>query len=100
EGADPICAPAIAIAPPEDAAPLHAAIRALEQYAWVVFTSANGVRAVFDALYEADLDARAFGAARVLAIGPATAAALRERGVRADLVPAEYRGEAAAAALI
>jgi len=39
-------------------------------YAWVVLTSANGVRAVFDALDEAKLDARAFGAAKVLAIGP------------------------------
>lgn len=100
EGADPICAPAIAIAPPADPAPLQAAIRALGQFAWVVFTSANGVRAVLDALYEADLDARAFGTAKVLAIGPATAATLRERGIRADLVPTEYRGEAAAAALI
>ncbi len=100
EGADPICVPAIAIAAPIDPAPLRAAVRELGDYDWVVFTSANGVRAVFAELDSATLDARAFGTANVLAIGPATAAALRERGIRADLVPDEYRGEAAAAALI
>lgn len=100
QGAEPICAPAIAIAPPIDAEPLRAAVQALREYAWVVLTSANGVRALFAALDEAKLDARAFGTARVLAIGPATAEALRARGVRADVVPTEFRGEAAAAALM
>lgn len=100
EGAEPVCAPAIAIAPPADPAPLAAAVRALGSYTWVVFTSANGVRAVFEALASAGLDARAFGAAKVLAIGPATAEALETGGIRADLVPTEYRGEAAASALL
>jgi uroporphyrinogen III methyltransferase/synthase len=99
-GADPICAPAIVIAPPLDLAPLAAAVRNLGAYDWVVLTSANGVRALFGALAAAELDARAFGTANVLAIGPATADALRVHGVRADLVPSEFRGEAAADALI
>ena len=99
-GAEPICAPAIVIAPPVDRAPLDRAVRALGDYDWIALTSANGVRALFAALQAASLDARAFGRARVLAIGPATAAALRDHGVRADLVPAEFRGEVAAAALI
>lgn len=99
-GAEPVCAPAIAIAAPADPAPLAAAARALGTYDWVVLTSANGVRALFGALDDAALDARAIGRAKVLAIGPATAEALRSRGVRADLVPEEFRGEAAADALL
>jgi len=35
----------------------------------------------------------AFGDVRVAAIGPATAAALESRGVRAEIVPGEYRAE-------
>src|SRR6185369_2643546 len=49
-GADPICAPAIVIAPPLDPAPLASAVRNLRDYDWVVLTSANGVRALFAAL--------------------------------------------------
>lgn len=100
EGAEPIRAPAIAIAPPLDPAPLAEAVRSLGSYAWVVLTSANGVRALFSAIDAAGLDARAFGTSRVLCIGPATAAALRARGLCADVVPAEFRGEAAAEALL
>ncbi len=99
-GADPVCVPAIAIAAPVDPAPLESAARALSSYDWVLFTSANGVRALFAALDAVGLDARAFGRAKVLAIGPATAGALSARGIRADLVPREFRGEAAAEALI
>jgi uroporphyrinogen III methyltransferase/synthase len=39
------------------------------------------------------------GGVQVAAIGPATSAALRARGVRADVVPSEYRGEAVAEAM-
>jgi len=56
---------------------------------WVVFTSANGVEAVFARLGALDLDARIFGRARLAAIGPATAEALRQHGLRADYTPAE-----------
>jgi uroporphyrinogen III methyltransferase/synthase len=99
-GAEPICVPAITIAPPEDRGPLLSLARELDRYDWVVFTSANGVAALFDALAEQALDARAFGGAKVLAIGTATAASLEKRGIRADSIPGEFRGEAAADALV
>jgi uroporphyrinogen III methyltransferase/synthase len=99
-GAEPVRAPVIRIAPPLDGAPLARAAREAATYDWIVFTSANGVAAFFDSLAAQSLDARALGTANVLAIGPATARALAIRGVRADLVPEEFRGEAAAAALI
>jgi len=47
-----------------------------------------------DRLFRHLHDARAFGAARVAAVGPGTAAALAGRGVVADLVPATAMAEA------
>jgi uroporphyrinogen III methyltransferase/synthase len=57
----------------------------VEEYDWVVLTSVTGAH---------ELRRRMRGAPRrVAAIGPATADALAEHGVRADLVPGEYRAE-------
>lgn len=98
EGAEAIEFPAIAFEAPRDGAPLARALDALRAgaYTVVMFTSANGVDWFFRALEARSLDARAFGAALVAAIGPATAMALRGRGVRADRVAREYVGEALA----
>ena len=76
------------------------AASSLGSYQWVVFTSVNGVDCFFDTLGELGLDARAFGGARVGAIGPATAARLASRGIVADVVPSEYRAEAVFDALV
>lgn len=99
-GASPTVVPTIEIEPPDDPAPLLRAAREVGAYDWLALTSTNGVARFFDALDQQGLDARALGAVRVAAIGPGTAAALRARGVRADLVPGEYRGEALAEALL
>ena len=58
--------------------PLDAALQHLGRYKWVVFTSANGVRAFMDRLFHMGLDVRALGRARLAVIGPATAQALRD----------------------
>ena len=65
----------------------------------MVFTSANGVRAFFDEVARQGRDARVLGNARVCAIGPATADALRAHGIVADVIPEEFRGEGAALAI-
>lgn len=100
EAADPIVLPILRIAPPTDPAPFERAIASLSRFDWIVLTSANGVDALFAELGRTRRDARAFGSARVCAIGPATAARLAERGITADLVPSEFRGEAVADALL
>jgi uroporphyrinogen III methyltransferase / synthase len=94
-GAEPLVVPTIAIGPPNDTAPLAHALSELRSgaYAWVVFTSANGVERTWQALVGSGGDARAFGAARLAAIGPATARALERCGLRADVVAKEFRGE-------
>jgi len=93
-GASVLEVPLIRVEAPVDDAPLRAAIRGLAAFDWVVFTSANGVEWFWTALEHESLDARAFGAARIACIGPGTAAALARRGIRPDLVPDAYVGEA------
>jgi uroporphyrinogen III methyltransferase / synthase len=100
EGAEAVEAPTIRIVPPEDAAPLEEAVRSLASYQCVVLTSRNGVEALFAAIRADGGDARRLGGARVVAIGPKTAEALAAEGIRADRVPDEYRGEAAAEAVL
>lgn len=95
-GAVAIEVPAIAFEPPSDPAPLARCVEILGTYDAVAFTSANGVERLFDAMAERGLDARALGRAKVVAIGPATAEALKTRGIRPDAVPREHIGEALA----
>jgi uroporphyrinogen III methyltransferase/synthase len=79
--------------------PVTFAMPELAGYEWVVFTSVNGVRAWFERGFEpAGLDARAFAGVRIAAIGPGTAGALDERGIRADLVPERFIAESLLAA--
>jgi uroporphyrinogen III methyltransferase/synthase len=94
KGAGVVELPVIQYAPPPDGgAALERALGRLEEFGWVVFTSAQGVRALFGALAEAGGDARRLGGVRVAAIGPGTATALREKGIVADLVPETFVAE-------
>jgi len=92
-GARVLEAPAIVIAPPPSWEPLDAALDALGTFTWVIFTSVNGVAMVDRRLPARGLAWAALAGRRVAAIGPATADALAEHGVRPDLVPDEYRAE-------
>ncbi len=80
QGAEPVELPTIEVMPLDHYSKLDGALARLADYRWVVFTSTNGVDAVFDRLTAAGKDARAFGnskgGVKVGAIGPATAAAL------------------------
>ena len=69
---------------------LYRALSRLRAYAWVLLTSQHAVEALFGHLEEMGQDARAFGDARVAAVGPATARALEQRGIRADFVPQTF----------
>ena len=99
-GAEPVVAPTIAIGPPDDPHAAREAVTHVRHYAWVAFTSRNGVDAFFDTLTELGRDARAFGDAKIAAIGPKTAEALAARGIRVDLVPPTFVNEAVAAELL
>jgi len=90
-GAEVIELPAIRIEPPADAAPLDAAVGDVSSFDWVIFTSANGVNAFFDALQRAGLDSRALAGVQVCVIGPGTARRLGQFGLRADAQPKTYK---------
>jgi uroporphyrinogen-III synthase len=92
-GAVPIEFPTVRIEPAE-AGPLDDALRGLDGFDWIVFTSANGVDAVFARLAAAGKDARDVGRRKVAASGPVTARALKERDVAPTLVPDRYVAEA------
>jgi uroporphyrinogen III methyltransferase/synthase len=99
-GVEPILASTIAIVPPDNLTAAHRAVDEASSFGWIVFTSQNGVDAFFDRLSDVGADARALGGTKVAAIGAKTAERLRERGVRADLVPAEFISEEIGRALI
>ncbi|SNB47321.1 uroporphyrinogen-III C-methyltransferase [Geobacter sp. DSM 9736] len=90
--------PTISISPPEDWLEVDTAIQALSGFDWTIFTSANAVRMFFMRLGDKKLDTRAFGSCLVCAVGPKTAAALSAFGIRADLVPPDYKAEGVVAA--
>jgi glutamate-1-semialdehyde 2,1-aminomutase len=89
-GATVVEAPAIAIEPPSDFQALDEAISRLATYDWLVFTSVNAVESFFDRLSEARPEAKT---PKLAAIGPATEESLRERGLRADVVPEKHVAE-------
>jgi uroporphyrinogen III methyltransferase/synthase len=86
-GADVVEAPAIRVVP------LDIELPDVGAYDLVCLTSPNGVRLLFAALERAGLDARSLAGARLAAIGPGTAATLREHGVIADVVPDKFTAE-------
>ena len=98
-GADVLACPTIEIVAPESWAPLDAALDHLEDYDWVVLTSANGVASFFDRLRERHRDVRVLHRARLAAVGSETAAAIAARGLLVDVVPDEFRAEAVAEAM-
>ena len=90
EGAVPYSMPVIEPAAPADWSGVDLAIEQLEagRYQWLVFTSANGVGFFLDRLRERGRDARLLGGTKIAVIGTATAEALAERHLIADLIPA------------
>jgi uroporphyrinogen III methyltransferase / synthase len=98
-GAEVLLQPAIRISSPRDWRPVDAALARLSSFAWLVFSSANGVRYLLERLLAHGRDLRALAGVRIAAIGPGTADVLSRYHLRADLVPDEFRAEALADAL-
>lgn len=94
-GAEVMEFPTIEIKPPGDLAPLDQAIRELEGYDWLIFTSVNGVEAFMDRLEQHELDVRSIPkGAKIAAVGPSTRDRIKAAGLRVDVTPSEYRAEA------
>ncbi len=111
-GATPIEFPTIRIVPPTDWTQLDEALLRLcdadearqkenfYRYDWVVFTSANGVHICMQRIQALGYNLLEIPDFRIATIGPATAAALEQYGLSADLIPDAYVAEGVAEALI
>jgi len=98
-GAVPVQIPTISVEPPRNPQPMERAIQGLVdgRYQWIIFNSAQAVRAVTERLVGLGLDSRAFSGLRIAAVGADTVTALRGWGITPDLVPeGEARSEALA----
>lgn len=91
-GFEPVTVPLIEIAPPDSFAPLDRAINELDATDFLVLTSANAVETFFERLEQQGLAALPPHVTTV-AVGPKSAAAMQSRGIKADLIPDDYRAE-------
>src|SRR5437867_4974931 len=89
-GAEVLEIPTIRIVPPAKHEGIVEALSGLNAYDWLIFTSPNGVTSFFDYFFKAFQDLRDIGGVRIAAVGPATAAKLRELHLQVDLMADEY----------
>ncbi len=97
-GAEVLEIPSIKIAPPTHKQDIVDALLELNAYDWLVFTSPNGVTTFFEYFFKRFHDMRDLGGARIAAVGPGTAAKLRDLHLQVDLMPDEAQAAAIAAA--
>lgn len=98
-GAEPVEVPVLEIQPPADLAPLDRALRGLSHYHWLVFTSANTLRALVERSASLGISFEPAAQPQVAAVGEATAAAARNAGFAVAVVPEHYVAESLAESL-
>ncbi len=88
-GAIPKEVPTISVEPPRSPAQMERAVKGLVdgRFQWVVFTSTNAVRAVWEKFQEFGLDARAFSGVKIACVGQATADTVRGFGIEPEMIP-------------
>jgi uroporphyrinogen III methyltransferase/synthase len=92
-GGEVIEFPTIEIQPAADPGPLDEAIKTLDTYDWLIFTSVNGVEIFFERLGRLSSNRQLPAGMQFAAIGPETAKRLAAAGVTNCLVPASFRAE-------
>src|SRR5919106_296117 len=90
--------PLLELLPPEDPRPLRAAAERIQRYAWIAFASPGAVQALVEAAREAG-SSEQLQRTPVAAVGPKTAQAAREYGLRIELQAAVATGAGLAEAL-
>jgi uroporphyrinogen-III synthase len=99
-GAEPVEVPVLEIRPPADFAPLDAALKQIDNYDWLILTSANAVRAVAVRAAELGISLEQSARLKVAAVGEATAEAARKAGLHVQFVPETYVAESMVAGLL
>ncbi len=98
-GATTIEFPTINVVPPSSWDELDSAIGAIETFDWLILTSANAVRFFMERLRTLGKDIRMLKGVNICVVGPKTAESLEQYGLKADLVPSEFKAEGVIAAL-
>jgi uroporphyrinogen III methyltransferase / synthase len=83
----------------EDKQLLDKALNSLQEYAWIIFTSAYGVRYFMQRMKDLGIRTSAQHMPKICTIGPATARALQESGFEAALIPGKFVAEGVIEAL-
>ncbi|HYA64315.1 MAG TPA: uroporphyrinogen-III synthase, partial [Candidatus Sulfotelmatobacter sp.] len=97
QGAIPIVLPMVAFGPPEDPSLLDEAIRHFRSYDWVFLTSQNALRALEERCQFLKLSlTKALEGMSIAAVGPATADAAQNAGLRVSYVATKHQGVALA----
>jgi uroporphyrinogen III methyltransferase/synthase len=92
-GADVFELPTIRIEPPVDEKAFDELVEDAHGYDWLIFTSPNGVEAFFERFYAKFKDAREIGGVKIAAMGPGTAAKVRDYRLGVDLLPEKFVAE-------
>ena len=92
-GARVICFPTIEIGPPRSYGKLDRALRRLQDYDYLVFTSVNGVNAFASRLKFLKIKRELLCGVTIAALGEMTAQALRTHGITPGIVPAVFTSQ-------
>jgi uroporphyrinogen-III synthase len=98
-GAEVMEIPFLEIREPRSWAPLDEALGNLGSYEWLILTSVNGVKALLERCERLGISDASLTRLRIAAIGPATEAAIRARGLEVEVVPERYVAESVVSAL-
>jgi uroporphyrinogen-III synthase len=92
-GAAVVEIPFIEIRKPQSYQALDNALKNIRTYHWLIFTSANGVEAMWDRTRKLRIPRKTFNDLQIAAIGPATKTAIVKHGLKVKMVPQEYVAE-------
>jgi uroporphyrinogen III methyltransferase/synthase len=99
QAAECVSLPLIKILPLEDYSRLESAIKDIDNFHWLIFTSRNGVRFFKERLAALKKDVRVLAGVKIAVIGPKTREAVEALGVRVDVQPEDFRQEGLLAVL-
>lgn len=92
-GMEPVEVPVLEIRPPEDFTALDAALRNLDRYDWLIFTSANTIHSLTDRAASLGIELTASAQVKTAAVGGATAQAAKAAGLAVSFCPDAYVAE-------
>ena len=92
-GAEVIQLPAIELAPVQANGAFHRTMQSLDEFAWVFFTSPEGIQWFRRLLASERSDLRILRGRHIGAIGPKTAASIEQLGIHVDFVPKTFSQE-------